>query len=545
MSPQYTTIIFDLGDVLFKWSPETKTSISSRTLRDILSSPTWFDYECGRLSESDCYTKVGEEFILEPEEIARAFQQARDSLQADDELIALIRELKAQTNGELRVFAMSNISLPDYEVLRTKPADWSIFDQVFTSGAAGERKPNLGFFKQVLSATGADPQRTIFVDDRSENVLSARSLGLYGIIFDNPIEVGRALRNLIGDPVARGGSFLKQNAGRLISVTDRTEKHAAIELRENFAQLLILEATDDRTLVDLVEHPRTWNFFQGKGQLTTEQFPFDLDTTSLALTVLRRDKQIASSVIDEMLEYVGPDGIILTYFDHRRPRFDPIVCVNTLSLFYTYGRGSELHRTLQWVQEVLRNRAYLEGTRYYETPECFLFFTSRLLASSGDPELHAALKPLLKERVQERIGAEGDALALAMRIIVTDFVGIRNEVDLRALLPLQQEDGGWEIGWMYKYGSSGIRIGNRGLTTALAVKAVEAMSTPSIPLSQPPSPTLVGSPTLSHKLRPNPAAAAATPTPTIPTGRHRRNSSLRNSLQWLWHGGKSRKAVEV
>ena len=48
----------------------------------------------------------------------------------------------------------------------------------------------------------------------------------------------------------------------------------------------------------------------GKGQLTTEEFPFDLDTTSLGLTVLRRDKEVASSVMDEMLEYVDTDGII-------------------------------------------------------------------------------------------------------------------------------------------------------------------------------------------------------------------------------------------
>lgn len=48
----------------------------------------------------------------------------------------------------------------------------------------------------------------------------------------------------------------------------------------------------------------------GKGQLTTEEFPFDLDTTSLGFTVLLRDKEVASSVMDEMLEYVDTDGII-------------------------------------------------------------------------------------------------------------------------------------------------------------------------------------------------------------------------------------------
>lgn len=527
---EYTAVIFDLGDVLFKWSSETKTSISSKTLHKILSSPTWFDYERGKRLEEECYARLGKEFDLQPEEIRRAFQQARDSLQADNEFIALVRKLKAQAKGRLRVFAMSNISLPDYEVLRKKPADWDIFDEVFTSGAAGERKPNLGFYRQVLAATGVEPRQTIFVDDKLENVLSARSLGMHGIVFENPEPVRRALRNLIGNPIERGRNYLKHNAGRLLSVTASTENCPAIELRENFAQLLILEATNDRSLVNLIEHPKTWNFFQGDAQLTTEQFPFDLDTTSLGLTVLQRPLELASSIMDEMLEYVDTDGIIQTYFDHRRPRFDPIVCVNTLSLFYTYGRGHELHKTLQWVHEVLLNRAYLGGTRYYETSECFLYFVSRLLARSSDFALHAMLKSLLRDRVQERISADGDALALAMRILVCDFVGIQNDVDLRTLLTFQCEDGGWEIGYMYRYGSSRIRIGNRGLTTALAVKAVECMWQSTQQFR--------GSPTLVNE------QLSLKPKPTT-TGYHRRRSSLKNSLQWLWHNGIFRKPVEI
>jgi hypothetical protein len=152
--------------------------------------------------------------------------------------------------------------------------------------------------------------------------------------------------------------------------------------------------------------------------------------------------------------------------------------VNVLTLFYTYGRGSELYRTLQWVHDVLLHRAYLDGTRYYSTPESYLFFLGRLLRSSDSTELHELLGPLLKERIKELIGTEGDALALAMRIITCTYVGLENEVDLRKLLSLQCEDGGWEIGWIYKYGSSNIKIGNRGLTTAMAIKAIEAMEPP-------------------------------------------------------------------
>jgi hypothetical protein len=35
----------------------------------------------------------------------------------------------------------------------------------------------------------------------------------------------------------------------------------------------------------------------------------DLDTTSVAFTVIKDDKELASSIMDEMLEYLDNDGI--------------------------------------------------------------------------------------------------------------------------------------------------------------------------------------------------------------------------------------------
>lgn len=239
-SPPYTTIIFDIGDVLFSWSSDTKTTISSKTMHKMLSTPTWFDYERGLISQKLCYDRVGSQFSIDPEEVGKAFDDARDSLQCNEEVISLIRDLKSKSH-ELRIFAMSNISLPDYNVLRTKPADWSIFDEVFTSAAAGERKPNLGFYRQVIAKANIDPFTAVFVDDKLENVLSARSFGFHGIVFDNPKTLARSLRNLVGDPVNRGWDYLRQHAGAHKSVTT-----TGVVLRENFTQLLMLDLTDDR-----------------------------------------------------------------------------------------------------------------------------------------------------------------------------------------------------------------------------------------------------------------------------------------------------------
>jgi len=274
------------------------------------------------------------------------------------------------------------------------------------------------------------------------------------------------IKNLCGDPIVRGNRFLVSRKKHLTSVTSNN-----IELSENFAQLLILETTGDKSLVEYIKYPEEFNFFQNGGVLTSEVFPNDLDTTSLGLTIADHiDATAKHKVMDKMLKYQNSDGIIQVYFDHARPRIDPVVCVNVLNLFFKNGRGHELPKTLDWVEQVLTNRAYIAGTYYYATADQFLFFLSRLMRNSSVVRLR--LGPMLKERIVERFGAEADPLSLASRIIAACTVGIVDHRDLETLLSMQSEDGSWKNGWFYKFGASGILIRNDGVTTALAIRAI-------------------------------------------------------------------------
>ena len=87
------------------------------------------------------------------------------------------------------------------------------------SAASRERKPNIGFFKHVIDKSGIDPSRTIFVDDKSENVLTARSFGMHGIVFNDQSKVIKDLKNLCYDPVLCRRRFLASHKKNLISVT--------------------------------------------------------------------------------------------------------------------------------------------------------------------------------------------------------------------------------------------------------------------------------------------------------------------------------------
>ncbi len=152
---------------------------------------------------------------------------------------------------------------------------------------------------------------------------------------------------------------------------------------------------------------------------------------------------------------------------------DPVACTNVLSFFNAHGRGHELSQEFAWVHAILQHRAYLDGTLYYYGADTFLFFLSRLLEVS--PSIYEHIAPLFSERVLERVGKVGDALALAMRIIAACTVHVEDALvsDIEQLKGMQEVDGGWPTGWIYKYGSKDILIGNRGLTTVLAMKALE------------------------------------------------------------------------
>jgi FMN phosphatase YigB (HAD superfamily) len=192
----YKIIIFDLGDVLFTWSQQTNTQVSPQTMRKIISSPAWFQYEMGMLSRHACYAQVGDELGIAASEVSNAFEQARNSLCEDRSMTAFISEIKA-SNPNLLVYAMSNISKEDYDFLRTIKADWSLFDRVFASGYEGMRKPDVQFFKLVLHKISAQPEEVILVDDKLENVQSARSLGIHGIQFTDPAQARNQIQALL------------------------------------------------------------------------------------------------------------------------------------------------------------------------------------------------------------------------------------------------------------------------------------------------------------------------------------------------------------
>ena len=84
------------------------------------------------MTEDEAYSLVAQEFRVAAADVKGAFEAARDSLQSNPKLLEVIQELR---ESGLAIYAMSNISAPDWAVLSTKatPQEWALFDRVFTS----------------------------------------------------------------------------------------------------------------------------------------------------------------------------------------------------------------------------------------------------------------------------------------------------------------------------------------------------------------------------------------------------------------------------
>jgi putative hydrolase of the HAD superfamily len=70
----------------------------------------------------------------------------------------------------------------------------AIFPTFFSSCWLGVRKPTRRIYDRVFGMTQAAPQRTVFVDDRMQNLNPAAAMGVKTILFENAEQLRASLR---------------------------------------------------------------------------------------------------------------------------------------------------------------------------------------------------------------------------------------------------------------------------------------------------------------------------------------------------------------
>jgi putative hydrolase of the HAD superfamily len=108
--------------------------------------------------------------------------------------IAVARDLAS--SGTVRLATLNNES---EELNRFRIESWGlreIFPTFFTSCWLGVRKPTRRVYERVLGMTQSNPKRTVFIDDRLQNLAPAAALGVRTVQFTNPEKLRVELRAL-------------------------------------------------------------------------------------------------------------------------------------------------------------------------------------------------------------------------------------------------------------------------------------------------------------------------------------------------------------
>lgn len=106
-------------------------------------------------------------------------------------------QLNAQGERKYKLYVLSNATSDSHANLITNhPEIFAYFDGIVTSSSSGYQKPDAKAFYYLIDRYKLDPKQCIFIDDKKVNVLTARAVGMHGIVCDSHDSVKKELQKL-------------------------------------------------------------------------------------------------------------------------------------------------------------------------------------------------------------------------------------------------------------------------------------------------------------------------------------------------------------
>ena len=182
-------VIFDIGNVLvdFRWRvlmeelglPAETQAIFAKT---VFGSRWWGELDHGIYEEAEILAHFREDNKEHLDEFDLVWDNRGRLVEPYAYAVAWIEQLKA---SGLKVYLLSNYPR-DVFTLHTECGCFPFLDRVdgrVVSGFVKMVKPNADIYEYLLSEYGLAAGECVFVDDREENVETARALGMKGIVF--------------------------------------------------------------------------------------------------------------------------------------------------------------------------------------------------------------------------------------------------------------------------------------------------------------------------------------------------------------------------
>ncbi|OOE80958.1 HAD family hydrolase [Salinivibrio sp. ML198] len=191
----YQNIIFDIGNVIVRWSPEEIIRLTLGDAADahahanqIFQSDIWQALNRGTLTEAQAKQRFADDTALSPAQLEALFYYIKQTQICLYGSVDLLRSAKEAGYG---VYALTDNVREIVAFLKQRYAFWSLFDGAIVSAEVGYLKPEPAIYQCLLDDYHLDPASCVFLDDRIANVEGAKALGMAGIPFTDA-QQGRA-----------------------------------------------------------------------------------------------------------------------------------------------------------------------------------------------------------------------------------------------------------------------------------------------------------------------------------------------------------------
>lgn len=183
MKKRFDNIVFDLGRVVFAQNLMKHSDEYREFFSYVSQSPMpqfWVDYDLGFSSWEKVISDLAE-YRSVSEEYAREMLQLSIGRQRTiPQTAQLIAELKA---AGYKLYVLSNMSKEFIDYLREQEV-YANFDGEVISCEEGYVKPMPEIYDVLVERFSLDVGRTMFIDDRAENVAMGEQKGIAGFHFD-------------------------------------------------------------------------------------------------------------------------------------------------------------------------------------------------------------------------------------------------------------------------------------------------------------------------------------------------------------------------
>ena len=141
-------------------------------------------FQIGKISEDLFWEKICSELNVDLPNTKSLWGEAFQLVYSPKvDMFDLVTNLK---NQGLTTSILSNTEMPAYEFfIRQK---YEMFDVLIFSCIENVRKPSELLFKIALERTSSKSTESIFIDDRMENIKSAKSIGMHTIFYKSTID---------------------------------------------------------------------------------------------------------------------------------------------------------------------------------------------------------------------------------------------------------------------------------------------------------------------------------------------------------------------